>query len=243
MPTADALLVFERPGVGRPRWFASLALGFVLCMAVFAASTVAPGLLLDRALVGIDYAFVGLVQAALVPLAVWIALRPVGIGLREMGARSEHWRADALIGLGMAVVFAVLQFGALIPATGGAERSDIVVNAAQVGDSFAGVLGFVVLAWTGGAAEELFFRGHFLTTLRNGLGRSRASLVGAAAITVVVFALLHGYQGWAGVIDAGLYGGLGLTALFLWRGGRLTACIVAHAAWNSLAAAGLWLWY
>lgn len=119
---------------------------------------------------------------------MWVALRPVGLGLREVGVTGEHWRTDALIGFGVAVGFAALQFGLIIPATGGAARSDIVVNAAQIGESLRGVLGFVVLAWTGAVAEELFFRGHFLTTLRNAFGRSRGALVGAAVVTVVVFA-------------------------------------------------------
>jgi hypothetical protein len=242
-PTADGLLIREAATGGRSRWFVSFVLGVVLCLAVFFTSNVGPQLLLGRDLVGVDYALVGLLQLALVPVAVWVALRPVGLGLREVGVRGDHWRADALIGLGVAVGFAALQFGLIIPATGGAERSDIVVNAAQIGESFRGVLGFVVLAWTGGVAEELFFRGHFLTTLRNVLGRSRAALVAAAVVTIVVFALLHGYQGVAGVIDSGMFGGLALTLLFLWRRGRLTACVVAHAAWNSLAATGIWLWY
>jgi membrane protease YdiL (CAAX protease family) len=53
---------------------------------------------------------------------------------------------------------------------------------------------------------------------------------------------LHGYQGWAGVIDSGLYGGVTLTLLYLWRR-KLTACIVAHALWNSLAAVLLFSLY
>ena len=241
--TSHGLLIQEAATGGRSRWLVSFVLGTVLCLAVFFTSNVGPQLLFDRDLVGIEYATVGLLQIALIPPAVWLALRPVGLGLREAGVRGEYWRADALIGLGVAVGFAALQFGLIIPATGGAERSDIVVNAAQIGQSYRGVLGFVVLAWTGGVAEELFFRGHFFTTLRNVFGRSRAALVTAAVVTIAVFALLHGYQGIAGVIDSGMFGGVALTLLFLWRRGRLTACAVAHAGWNSLAATGIWLWY
>lgn len=242
-PASAGLLIREAATGGRSRWIVSFVLGVVLCLAVFFASNVRPQVLLGFDMVGVDYALVGLLQIALIPLAVWVALRPVGLGLREVGVTGENWRADALIGLGVAVGFAALQFGLIIPATGGAERSDIVVNAAQIGESARGVLSFVVLAWTGGVAEELFFRGHFLTTLRNAFGRSRAALVAAAAVTIVVFALLHGYQGVAGVVDSGMFGGVALTLLFLWRRGRLTACAVAHAAWNSLAATGIWLWY
>jgi hypothetical protein len=243
VPDRRGLLVPDRADAGRLRWFASFVLGAMLCLAAFFATNVVPELALGRPLVGLDFALVGVLQALLIPLAALVALRPVGAGMRELGLRGPHVRADALIGLAVALAFAALQFGVLIPATGGAERSDIVVNAAQIGESVLGVIGFVVLAWTGGFAEELFFRGHFLTTLCNGLGTSRAALIVAAGVTVIVFALLHGYQGWAGVIDAGFFGGLVLTGLFLWRRGRLTACVVAHAAWNSLATIGIWLWY
>lgn len=242
-PVSAHLLDPEGRRATRAQWSASLGLGVVLCLAVFFATNVITELALGRRLEGLDYALVGLLQALLIPLVLVIALKPVGIGMAGIGLQGPHLGTDALIGLGVAFAFAALQFGLLIPATGGAERSDIVVNAGQIGESALGVLGFVMLALTGAFAEELFFRGHFLTTLRNALGTSRTALVVAAGTTVVVFALLHGYQGWAGIIDTGLYGGLILTGLFLWRGDRLTACIVAHAAWNSLATIGIWLWY
>ena len=71
-------------------------------------------------------------------------------------------------------------------------RSDVAANAAQIGDSIWGVFGFVVLAWTGAFSEELFFRGHFFTTLRNLLGSSSAALVAAVVATVALFAAGHG---------------------------------------------------
>lgn len=251
MPDVDdhaPLLVHDRPDVGRARWVASLLLGTLLCLAIFVASDLGLRLLLGR-LEGIDYALVGIVQAALVPLAVIAALKPVGLGLGDVGLRfgdeagGGRFGRDLAVGLAVGAGFALLQFAVLLPATGGAERSDVVVNARQIGDSALGVLGFTVLAVTGGFAEELFFRGHFLTTLRNAMGRSKVALAGAFLVTVVVFALLHGYQGVAGVIDTGLYGGVVLTALYLWRGGRLTASVAAHATWNALATLGIWLLY
>lgn len=239
-------LVHERPGVGRTRWIVTLALGTLLCLAIFVVSNVGALFALGH-LEGIDYAVVGLVQAALVPLAAFLALKPVRLGLRDVGLRARDaagdFRADVLIGLGVAVVFAAVQFGLVLPATGGAARSDVAMNATQIGESFLGVIGFTILAVTGGFAEELFFRGLFLTTLRNALGRSTGALVAAYVVTVVFFGLLHGYQGVAGIIDTGLYGGLILTGMYVWRGGRLTAGIVAHAGWNTLAALGIWLWY
>ena len=237
------LLVIRGRGITRARWLASLCLGTILCLAVFFGSNVIPEVVLGRSLVGTEYALVGLTQLGLVPIAVWVGLRPAGLGLRDIGLRGPRIGRDLALGFGVALGFAALQFAVLIPATGGAERSDIALNSSQIGGTLGGVLGFVVLAWTGGLAEELLFRGHFLTTLRNALGESGIALTVAAVVTALVFALLHGYQGWAGVVDAGLYGGVALTALFIWTKGRLTACIVAHAGWNTLAAVGLYLWY
>jgi hypothetical protein len=181
-------------------------------------------------------------QLLLAPVAIGLGLRLARLRLRDIGLTSVEWRSDALIGFVIAAVFAVLQFLIVIPNTGGAARSDIVANSAQIGDSIWGVFGFVVLAWTGAFSEELFFRGHLVTTLRHILGNTRLALFLTTVIIVMLFAVSHGYQGWAGVLDTGLYGGLILTLLYLWRG-RLTACIVAHAMWNTFAAVAIYLWY
>lgn len=44
-------------------------------------------------------------------------------------------------------------------------------------------------------------------------------------------------------LDTGLYGGVILTVLFILTKGRLIACAVAHAGWNTLGVIGLSLWY
>jgi hypothetical protein len=116
------------------------------------------------------------------------------------------------------------------------------MNAAQIGDSLSGVAGFLVLAWTGSFSEELFFRGLVVTSLLRVLGGTRSALASIVVITSLSFAFAHGYQGWTGVVDTGLYGGLTLTLLCLWRR-CLTACIVAHAVWNTLATLGIYFWY
>ena len=56
---------------------------------------------------------------------------------------------------------------------------------------------------------------------------------GAAVITTVVFGVLHAYQGWHGMVRAGLLG-----ALLAWGflvGGSLWPPIVAHALLDILA--------
>ena len=172
---------------------------------------------------------------------------------RDVGLFRRVVLPEAAIGARIAVIFAVLQFWIILPATGGAGRSDVVANVGQIGESWLGVSGFIILAWTGAATEEVFFRGLFLNALRGLIGGQNESVISAkrtldtsaivaAILTIVLFASLHSYQGWAGVIDTGLYGGLTLTLLYLWRR-DLTACIVAHALWNTLAAIGLFLLY
>jgi membrane protease YdiL (CAAX protease family) len=223
-------------------WAGALLIGTVLWFIAAVASEVIPQVFLDLELQGATYALVGMIRAVLGLLAVAVGLRVAGIGLRDVGLVTVQWRSDVLIGIAIAVGFALLQFLVVIPNTGGATRSDVVANATQIGDSPWGVFGFIVLAWTGAFSEELFFRGHFLNTLRNLLGGSRTALIVAGVATVVLFAAGHGYQGWAGIIDTGFYGGLTLTLLYVWRR-RLTACIVAHALWNTLATIAIYLLY
>lgn len=241
-PTTKSSPALRPPAVSKKRWAGALLLGAILWLAATVASQFIPQAILNLPLVGLTYALVGVMQLLLAPVAIGPSLRLVRLRLRDIGLTPVEWRSDALIGFVIAAVFALLQFLIIIPNTGGAARSDIVANSTQVGDSIWGVLGFVVLAWTGSFSEELFFRGHLVTTLRNLLGNTRLALFLTTVIIIVLFAVGHGYQGWAGVLDTGFYGGLILTLLFLWRG-RLTACIVAHAMWNTFATVAVFLWY
>lgn len=227
---------------GKRRWLLALFLGALLWFLAVVVAHVLPQAAFGLRLQGWPYGVVGVLQALLAPFAIAVGLRPVGARLRDLGLTTARWRSDVLIGAAVAVAFALLQFLLIIPATGGAARSDVAMNAQQIGGSAWGVVGFVVLAWTGGFSEELFFRGHLVTSLRALLGESRRALAAVTVLVAALFALLHGYQGWSGVVDTGLYGGVTLTLLFLWRR-RLTACIVAHALWNTLAAVAIFLWY
>ncbi|MCB0037993.1 MAG: CPBP family intramembrane metalloprotease [Anaerolineales bacterium] len=230
--TTDSSPVSKTSSVSKKRWMAALLLCAILWLAATVASQFLPQVLLNLPLVGITFALVGVLQLLLAPVAIGVGLSIVRLQFREIGLTTAEWQREALLGLAVAAVFAALQFLIIIPNTGGATRSDIVANSAQIGDSIGGVVGFLVLAWAGAFSEELFFRGYFVTTLRHLFGNTRLALTAITILTTALFALGHGYQGWAGVIDTGIYGGLILTLLFLWRG-RLTAPIVAHAMWNT----------
>lgn len=229
--------------ISRKRWLAALVLGGVAWLAATVASQFVPSVVLGLDLQGATYGWVAVLQLVLGPLAVLLGLRVAGCRLADIGLVGTGWRIDVLIGSGVAVAFALLQFLVVIPATGGAGRSDVIANAAQIGDSVGGLAAFVALAWAGALSEELFFRGHLLTAARGVLGGGRVAWIVAVLLVTLAFAALHGYQGWAGMIDTGLYGGLAMTLLYVARGCRLTAPIVAHATWNTIASVVLWLQY
>lgn len=85
-----------------------------------------------------------------------------------------------------------------------------------------GLLFILVVA----VSEETIFRGYLLLRLR-AITRSPAA---ALALSSLVFALGHGYQGSAGVVTVGTMGVL-LGLVYLWRG-SLTAPVVMHFLQN-----------
>lgn len=229
--------------VPRGRQVLGLLVGAALwAAAVFVAHSF-PVIVLGRELVGSTYAIVALLFAPLAFGAVIPGLRLVGRPLSHAGFTLENGRADVLVGVAVAAVWAALQFLIIIPLTGGAGRADVMVNAEQMGTTLSGLAAFVLLAWGGGFAEEVFFRAHLMTTLRGILGRSRVATTFVVLVPTVLFGMLHGYQGgWVGMLDTGVFGGAALSLLFLWRG-RLLPCVVAHALWNTIAAVIIFVWY
>lgn len=95
----------------------------------------------------------------------------------------------------------------------------------------------------GGIIEELVFRGFVFQQIEALLPRKGgAGAIQAAALTSLVFAFLHAYEGPAAV-GAILVISMGLQVLYLRSGRRLLAPMVCHAGFNSvqifvLAAAG-----
>lgn len=242
-PSSEAARCGPPAHPSRGRWAAGLLVGTVLWAFAVLVAHAFPVLVLGRDLAGATWAIVALLFAPLAFGAVALGLRIARIPLRTAGFTLENRQGDVLIGAAVAVTWAVLQFGVLIPLTGGAERADIVVNAEQIGSRLSGLAAFMLLAWGGGVAEEVFFRAHLMTALRGVLGRSSVATALVVAIPTVLFALMHGYQGgWTGMLDTGAFGGAALSLLFLWRG-RLLPCVVAHALWNSIASVAIFFVY
>ena len=95
-------------------------------------------------------------------------------------------------------------------------------------------LWIVGVAWlAAGTGEELLYRGFLMDRLARVSGlRGKPWLV--IVIQAALFGLPHAYQGWGGVLVTGTVG------LFLgwlrWRmNGNLWACIIAHAAVDTIA--------
>lgn len=240
-PGRDATTLLR--AIPRSRWFAGLLLGVVLFAAAVFIAHAFPSIFLGRELEGTTFAIVALLFAPLAFGAVAAGLRVAGCRLADAGFSLRYLRADVGIGAAVAVAWALLQFLLLIPLTGGAERADVVINAEQIGPHRSGLAAFVLLAWCGGFAEEVFFRSLLMTSLRGVLGGSGTATALVVLTPTTLFAAMHGYQGgWVGILDTGIFGGLTLSLLFLWRG-RLTACVVAHGLWNTIASIVIFVRY
>jgi membrane protease YdiL (CAAX protease family) len=87
---------------------------------------------------------------------------------------------------------------------------------------------FALLAMAAGTGEELAYRGYAIPVLAPIL-----SVPGAAILTTVVFGVLHGYQGWLGVLRTGVMGGI-LAWGFL-ASGSLWPPMLAHTLIDLLA--------
>ncbi|WP_081804298.1 CPBP family intramembrane glutamic endopeptidase [Dyella jiangningensis] len=93
---------------------------------------------------------------------------------------------------------------------------------------------FIALSLTAGFCEELIFRGYLIWALHTVVG-----LCAAAALSCLVFALAHSYQGVSGIIKTGGIGAL-LTVIVL-AFGSLIPAIVIHALIDVAQGVVAWL--
>lgn len=230
--------MFESMRTSPLRLTIMLLLALPAFLAAMMASQIVPTVLMDRELTGPVMPLVGIIQLGLGLLLIAGLLRIGRLDWRAIGWRLDGWPKELAIGLGIAAIFALLQFGFIIPATGGAERSDVVANLAQIGEGPVAIGSMLLFQLMGPTIEEFWFRGLLLNGVAYLAGRGNVGKVIAVAVTTLLFALSHGYQGVAGMIDTGLYGGLTLSLLYFWRK-SLIAPIAAHVGWNMLAVLGL----
>ncbi|SCL23944.1 hypothetical protein GA0070616_2821 [Micromonospora nigra] len=161
-------------------------------------------------------------------------LRRHGFDHRTLGLTSRHWRRDTLIAAATVPPRLLLEFGVLLPASGGAANPEVqeilrMTTGGAVAVAAALVLGVV----GGGIAEELYFRGFLLGAIPHRFTRPRVALRVAAVVSVLLFGLLHLPANALNALSIAV-AGLVYTGLFL-ATRRLTAAVVAHALWNTAA--------
>ena len=128
---------------------------------------------------------------------------------------------------GMATALAVALVGGTIAAVALARRSESVPTIGDIGALLPRnrpelVFG-VLLSVNAGVVEELLFRLAVPALIFGATGSAPTALIGA----VLLFGVLHFYQGWPGIVGATVIGAL-LMVLYLATGSILVA-IVAHA--------------
>ena len=170
-------------------------------------------------------------------------LRIAKLQASDIGLKSNDVCQDIIIGTVIAIIIVLLEFIVVVPLTGGAERSDIIAARAIIGNTTLDLIGAIILGITvGGIVEELFFRGFMLSILPKSFSDKRIGSAIAIIFSVLIFAVLHAYQGLVGMIDQFFFA-LVLVGLFFWRDKRVTAPMVTHGLNNLISIIAIYLLY
>jgi len=148
-------------------------------------------------------------------------------GWAPLGLVVPHgWRLLVAIGLVLALAIAYARTVAKVarstPSRRVGLRSRLGHLAVMVPHARSEVGWFVALSLSAGFCEEFIFRGYLIWVFGPACG-----WWGAAAISVIVFAVAHAYQGRSGMIRAGVAGVLFTLILFMF--GSLLPGMVLHA--------------
>jgi len=164
-----------------------------------------------------------------------------GNGLQVIGLTRENWQKDVVIGMGVGLFKTVMVLFIFIPIM--RDNAEVLLEPARAFSSspIAVVNGLVLMIVFGGIVEELFFRGHIITSARHALGNKTWSIGIAVILSVGLFAATHSSYSLIamGVVAAG---GVLFSALYLWTG-RLTASMFAHASYDVATFTGIYFIY
>lgn len=191
---------------------------------------------------GVNLTIVGVLQALLILPLIYFGLKHMKIDSDKIGISSKNWVRDALIGVIVAVCWAVVQFVWLIPSTGGAGRRDIIEILSMIDGQWINVLWYIPLGVIGGGiTEEIYNRGFFIGVINETFNHSKLAVFLAAIFSILFFVLGHLPANWVEWVDL-LIPTIAYTILYL-STKRLTASIVAHGLWNTLAVLLIYLIY
>ncbi|MBK8901120.1 MAG: CPBP family intramembrane metalloprotease [Anaerolineaceae bacterium] len=183
---------------------------------------------------GVNLLITGLFQFVAVCLLIYFSLKLLKKDFQYIGLSNNNWQRDGLLGLTAGLAWAALQFGWLIPSTGGAARADIAQMIEMMDGTLSSLLFYIGLGVIGGGiTEEIFNRGYFITVLKDMFSNPRLGLWVASILSILLFALGHlptNAVEWFDILVPTII----YTVLFLFTK-RLTAPIVAHGIYNMSA--------
>lgn len=182
---------------------------------------------------------------ALIAATVTVTLlqRLRGEGWGELGMRMPKTLTSVALG-GLAVVgICVTAFGVngVLQPVLAATMGDGAVRALPDVSTVARYVTLMIVIWTTAAfAEEMVFRGFFMTRVADIFGRNAFGWTVALIVPAIFFGLAHSYQGLAGVIVTGTVGLIfGIWYLITKR--NLLPLILAHGLVNSIGITMLFL--
>lgn len=183
---------------------------------------------------GINLFLIALFQFTAVTLLLSASLKTLNKDWKSIGLNFINVKKDVLMGLLFGLLWTLLQFGIIIPNTGGANRVDIQGMLSMCDGTILGTISFIALGVIGGGiTEELFNRGYFINTLQDIFKKSKNGIWLSATLSIVLFSLGHlpaDSLDWFDIlVPTVMY-----TLLFLTTK-RLTASMVAHGSYNMLA--------
>lgn len=192
---------------------------------------------------GIKLIFLGRI-AMLLAIAYWM-LRSRSLGWSDVGLNQPNWLRFAVAtptGILLILSFSALTHAIIVKI--GVQAPDYSIFA-PIKDNLGQYLYWLVPVSIGTAAfgEELIFRGFINDALRRMLGGSGVNaLIAALTAQATIFGGLHFYQGFGGMMVAGVTGlALGLTWLIAGR--NLWAGIFIHALFDGTAMTMIYLGY
>lgn len=189
---------------------------------------------INGGLTGVNLLLIALFQLSAVCTLIYYSLKLLNKDFQYIGWSGKNWQIDSLLGLLTGLVWTALQFGLIIPNTGGAERADITQMVSMLDGTLSGTLSFVALGVIGGGiTEEIFNRGYFINVLKDTFNRPKTGLWAATFLSIAFFTLGHLPTDALEWFDI-LIPTLAYTALFLYTK-RLTASIIAHGIYNMAA--------
>ncbi|SFS42140.1 CPBP family intramembrane glutamic endopeptidase [Marininema halotolerans] len=191
---------------------------------------------------GSNLTLIALIQAVCIISLLYVGLRCLKLRFRDIGWTAHNWKKDALLGAIVAICWAIVQFAWIFPHTGGAERADIKGILTMLEHDWHNILWYLPLGVIGGAlTEELYNRGFFIGALSASFNHSRVVVYLSAILSIIFFSAGHLPSNLVEWIDL-LIPSTAYALLYLYTK-RLTASMVAHGLWNTLAVTLIILFY